>query len=134
MSNQTLLSREQAASSRGDGLPFFIYFVCSGVALLLLSFIVFGAWSVAVNGGGVIVLIDAAVFLAMLLLCRSRCYGFALFRSTSLPAPSRAVSAWYCRSRDQPNQGVPITVYSLHKAILYEPTRSILSYNNGLFW
>ena len=23
--------------------------------------------------------------------------------STSLPEPSRAVSAWYCRSRDQPN-------------------------------
>ena len=58
----------------------------------------------------------------------------ALFAcSTSLPALSRAVSMWYCHSRDQPNQGLPIMIHSLNKLIIYEPTRFILSFNNVLF-
>ena len=47
--------------------------------------------------------------------------------STSLPAPSRVVSTWYCHSHDQPNQGVPIKVHSLIKPRICEPTRLILS-------
>ena len=49
--------------------------------------------------------------------------------STSLPAPSRAVSTWCCHSRDQPNQGLPIEARSRNKPRIHEPTRLILSCN-----
>lgn len=56
--------------------------------------------------------------------------------STSLPAPSRAVPTWYCRSRDQPSKACRwMKVHYSNKPGTYEPTapRSLFTRNRRLF-